>query len=331
MENNNNNNNKFDYYIKRDFNNIDKYFKFNDIELNFPEKIIENLNLFKLFNKTRRFPSKSNFGGFITTFFMFIIFTFLYLICNINLLKLFPNDKFYYICISIIILISLIITLLFFFDVSTSIPGYQKGENIKEKDYNSVIYSQTIGNKTYELKYCKTCEKIRDIRTHHCNICNICIEKHDHHCDFVSNCIGKKNYNKFFIFMNIALIYLLLVEIFSIKILIDINDLNNIEKNKKHLIVIINIFCIINISTIGFFLCFLITLIIQHCFYISKNESTREIIKNFETKNFNKGCIKNWKEKFCENEDDFDIIIINEKKNNNTNNNNNNKENKLIE
>jgi hypothetical protein len=131
--------------------------------------------------------------------------------------------------------------------------------------------------------------------------------------------------------MNIALIYLLLVEIFSIKILIDINDLKNIEKNKKHLIVIINIFCIINISTIGFFLCFLITLIIQHCFYISKNESTREIIKNFETKNFNKGCIKNWKEKFCENEDDFDTIIINEKKNNNTNNNNNNKENKLIE
>ena len=326
---NNNNNNKYDYYIKRDFNNINKKFKFNDIELNFPEKIIENLNLFKLFNKTRRFPSKSNFGGFIKTFFMFIIFTFLYLICNINLLKLFPNDKLYYICTFIIIIIFLIITLLFFFDVSTSIPGYQKGENIKEEYYNSVIYSQTIGDKTYELKYCKTCQKIRDIRTHHCNICNICIEKHDHHCDFVSNCIGKNNYKKFFIFMHIALIYLLLVEIFSIKIIIDINDYKNIEKNKKYLIVIIYTICIINICIIGFFLCFLITLIIQNCFYISKNEMTREIIKKYDMKNFNKGCIKNWKEKFCENEDELDIIIINEKKNNNTND--NNKENKLID
>ena len=322
-----NNNNESDCYIKKDFNSIEimkKNYLFDDIELNFPEKIIENLNLFKLFNQTRRFPSKTNFGGFVTTLFMFTILTFLYLICNINLIKLFPKDKLYYIFTFIIIIIFLIITLLFFFDVSTSIPGYQKGENIKEEDYNSVIYSQTIGDKTYELKYCKTCEKIRDIRTHHCNICNICIEKHDHHCDFVSNCIGKKNYKKFFIFMNIAFFYLLLVEIFSIKIIFDIKD-ENFEENKKYLIVIIYIFCTINIFIVGFFLCFLITLIIQHCFYISKNEMTREIIKNYETKNFNKGCIKNWKEKFCEKEDEFDIIIINEK--NTTNNNNVNKEN----
>jgi ferredoxin len=319
---NNNNNDKYDYYINKDFNDkedLKEYRKlFYDIELNFPENIIKNLHLFKFFNKTRRFPSKNNFGGFISTLFMFTIFTFIYFLCNLNLIYIFSNKKYYYIITFIIILITLIITLLFFFDVSTSIPGYQNGENVKEEDYNSVIYSQTIGNKTYQLKYCKTCKKIRDIRTHHCNRCNICVEKHDHHCDFVSNCIGKKNYVKFFIFIHISTIHLLLVEIFSLKIIIVISKYkkDEIKDGKKELVNAIYAFCIINIFIIGFFLCFLLSLIVQHCFNISKNETTREIIKKYEINNFNKGCLENWKEVFCDKEDTLDIIIINEKNNN---------------
>jgi hypothetical protein len=273
---------------------------FDDIELNFPEKIIENLNLFKLFNQTRRFPSKTNFGGFVTTLFMFTILTFLYLICNINLIKLFPKDKLYYIFTFIIIIIFLIITLLFFFDVSTSIPGYQKGEKISEKDFASLSPTKTIKNHTFILKYCHTCKIVRDIRTFHCKYCGICIERHDHHCTFVSNCIGKKNHKLFFYFLIICFFHLLHIVIFDGCILLQVSKLEK-EKESSELIIITFLSGIVIVFA-GFFICFIITMIITHIQLISKNQTTNETIRNKDNYIvFNRGCCNNWKEVFCEN------------------------------
>ena len=109
----------------------------------------------------------------------------------------------------IISIITLIITLIFYFELLTSIPGYQKGRKISLTEFNELKPAKIINNKVFNLKYCQTCSIIKELRTFHCKLCGICIERRDHHCSFVSNCIGKNNYKLFFYFLIILLINLL--------------------------------------------------------------------------------------------------------------------------
>lgn len=63
-------------------------------------------------------------------------------------------------------------------------------------------------------RYCLMCNVFKPERCHHCSVCNICVLNMDHHCPWLNNCIGFFN-RKFFMqmlfYLNISVIFLLLL------------------------------------------------------------------------------------------------------------------------
>lgn len=45
--------------------------------------------------------------------------------------------------------------------------------------------------------FCKKCEFVKPLRTHHCSVCGQCVMLMDHHCMWTNNCIGLHNYKQF--------------------------------------------------------------------------------------------------------------------------------------
>ena len=146
------------------------------------EKIIEisdketEIFFFNFLGKKRRFPPYKDQNGFIISLIMILMGSLFYLIMLYLLLTKYDKErKIIYLILLIITSITLIITLFFLFIITTSIPGYQTGEKITEKEFIQLSPTKTINNKIFILKYCNTCHLIRDIRTFHCKICGICI------------------------------------------------------------------------------------------------------------------------------------------------------------
>lgn len=83
-----------------------------------------------------------------------------------------------------------ILSMLTLIDVASASPGRQRGTPIIKTKFDKAKIKKMVGGKGYFLKYCVTCNLIRDVRTFHCASCGLCVEKHDHHCGYVSNCIG---------------------------------------------------------------------------------------------------------------------------------------------
>lgn len=46
-------------------------------------------------------------------------------------------------------------------------------------------------------RFCRKCNSVKPMRTHHCSICNRCVLKMDHHCPWVNNCVGHNNHKYF--------------------------------------------------------------------------------------------------------------------------------------
>jgi palmitoyltransferase len=53
----------------------------------------------------------------------------------------------------------------------------------------------------HSYRYCKKCNKVKPMRTHHCSVCNTCVLKMDHHCPWVNNCVGHRNHKHFLLFL----------------------------------------------------------------------------------------------------------------------------------
>ena len=63
----------------------------------------------------------------------------------------------------------------------------------------------------YKIKrICPKCKIIKSLTTKHCIICDICVEDFDHHCFWINKCINNNIYIKFFLFLIIMLIDLLI-------------------------------------------------------------------------------------------------------------------------
>ena len=217
-----------------------------------------------------------------------------------------------------------LITLYFFFDISTTSPGYQEIKDIINfEEFQKIKPFIKINNETIYLKFCQTCKIIRKPRTFHCKYCNKCVLRQDHHCDFVNNCIGRNNYIKFIIFLINVFIYCLLTLIINILFFCSIDF-------KFSEFILYCCFNFINLFLGIFFGAQMLIFLISHFKYMCNNITTRESIKkNINKETLNKGC-KNNCNISCNKDyvEDFDkkydevINSINNKYNNNNNNDN---------
>ena len=252
-----------------------------------------------LFYKRRiKYPkSLKHLSGFILTLFYFIFFFFFSTICIQKSKIIYPmNDtskKIFNVLIITLWLLG-IISILLLIDVFTSDPGQQRGYQIsKDKFINSRIKKVVKGQKYY-LKYCDTCNIIRDLRTFHCKICGICVEKHDHHCARVSNCIGVYNYKKFFIFVISSIFYLFMI---SGTCFYFFNLFNKVEPGGIWIFL-----CLLAVVIIGSISLFgTLVLFFSNMQTILYNVTVRESIKHKRYKAYDRGFKENCKEALCRN------------------------------
>ena len=164
------------------------------------------------------------------------------------------------------------------FIVSFSNPGvYFPKAEILSSDLRLKTMLATINGQDYFLKYCTTCNIVRDLRVFHCRTCNLCILRHDHHCPWLSVCIGYRNHKKFLLLLLITMIYLLFnilttgIVIFNVKF---VSDKDNMKLSTLDYILSI-IYGILVLFVIGF----VVSLIVYQTFFISTNQTTSENLR----------------------------------------------------
>jgi hypothetical protein len=305
METQQEGNNNDQLIIHQHNNNIDI-----DIDINLNKKRSRyQQKYFKLCGKTRRLPDKEGIIGIAMSICFYLCGTTFYEIMCISLIISNKHNNDFsttgYYVVAIVGIITFIITQLSYFDITTSIPGYQTSNRLTEDEYKRAPPVKVIQDKSFTLKYCSTCKIARDVRTFHCRYCNMCIERHDHHCGYVSNCIGKNNTKKFFYFLIAACVHCLLVVGMCFYTFISVYiEINMLDQNNE--VGFYTVICGVLIIFVGFFLIFIITMICTHVSLISKNQTTNEEIrKKYNNSIFDKGTRENCKEVFCVQEDVF--------------------------
>ena len=126
------------------------------------------------------------------------IFTICYFIATfaLQLLTVFPRLP-----VSMIIINAVLLVFKFglMISIMCSDPGYIYN--------NQISFTDLMKNGQCE-NLCPTCETIKTPRSLHCPVCHKCVERFDHHCPWLNTCIGLKNYNRFFLYTNTYVIYM---------------------------------------------------------------------------------------------------------------------------
>lgn len=72
-------------------------------------------------------------------------------------------------------------------------------DKITQETLDFLIYDPE--RKTEDLRYCKKCQNVKPMRTHHCSVCGKCVLKMDHHCPWTNTCVGFRNHRHFICFI----------------------------------------------------------------------------------------------------------------------------------
>lgn len=189
--------------------------------------------------------------------------------------------------------------ILFFFNsyliiyLSISDPGFFVPFDKVNTSYDNEQLIAQSKTSTVNLKICKSCNIIRNLRVFHCKHCGLCVLRHDHHCIWLSNCIGVYNHKKF-----LVLVFSSLFQCFFFILCM----LYGVIKNYQKIGVGGFIVCICNLGVISIcFICLMILLGYQ-IFFILTNQTTSENIKRnkLQRNQFDTGNIlENIKEFFC--------------------------------
>lgn len=261
----------------------------------------EPIQFFECCNKKRVFPKLSEIGGLTLTIILILIPSFCFFFFVLYIGKNYKEYSMGDFTTNIIGFVVCFITFIFgyytLWDVSTSCPGFQESPKMSLEQFKQDAPTKTIHNILFKLKYCETCQIVRDIRTFHCRLCNMCVEKQDHHCGFVANCIGKKNVLKFLAFLISIVVHCIILGAFSgfnlYLIIVTYKDV--INSNWLFPFVILEFICLLFIFVLG-------SMGIQLIIMISKNQTTNEQLrKRYDNSVFNDGCGPNWKETYDNN------------------------------
>ena len=248
--------------------------------------------------KRRKFPKNLKLlYGFFWSLGLFIFFSILFhiLIANArNISSMTDSIRSNYNNTIIAMYIFLILSILSLVDASTSSPGRQRGTPLPPKKFENAKIKKIVGGKIHTLKYCYTCNLIRDVRTFHCNKCDLCVEKHDHHCGYTSNCVGAYNYKKFFLFVILGYTHITIVFITCVHFSFTFGA--HLDRGEEYLLVLAVVILLVS----GFFEIFIFSMILQHVQIILINRTTREFIKKLEFKEYNRGWKRNCKEALCQ-------------------------------
>ena len=274
----------------------------NEIQINSVELAKQKMEKIEdktfLCSKRRKFPVKTkDLRGFFTSLGLFLFFSILFHI-SISQAKyisqMTDTIRNNYNNIIIAMYIFLILSILCLIEAGTSSPGRQRGTPITHEKFLKSKIKKIIGGKKYELKYCYTCNLIRDLRTFHCSRCDLCVEKHDHHCGYISNCVGAYNYKRFFIFIIIGYIHISIVFATSLHFCFYFGG--HLDSGDVYLLFLFILILLVS----GFFELFIFGMIMQHIQIIVINRTTREFLKKIEFKEYNRGCKRNCHEALCQ-------------------------------
>lgn len=143
----------------------------------------------------------------------------------------------------IVLLLSYFVVTMSFFVVQASNPGYLDESILIADEEMSIdqLKNKNIDEETKEneddqlcpnnLLFCRRCDILVPLRSHHCRECNRCVSTFDHHCPVIGTCIGERNQCRFwwFLFLHFGVLWvfmdLIRSDLSDPKTLRDIRDL----------------------------------------------------------------------------------------------------------
>lgn len=129
-----------------------------------------------------------------------------------------------------------------------------------------------------ELKYCNVCQIEQPVRTKHCKSCNLCVATFDHHCPWIGNCVGERNKMRYFIYLSIQFIQMIVAISLGMKYLIE-----NVEEHRREFnkLTVLEIYIAIACFFTFVLSLFVFALLVFHTYLIGKALTSWEHISWF--------------------------------------------------
>ena len=231
--------------------------------LNNPNHIFLGYRRFNLLNIPYSLP-KDCLGVSLSIFLYSLM-----MVCTCFLFMTIVTNRIHLILIISSSFILFILNLYLIIYLSTSDPGFFIPSDKIETPDKEQLYAQS-STSMIELKMCKSCHIIKNLRVFHCRKCGLCVLRHDHHCDWLSNCIGVNNHKTFLFIIYTCLLH---CTIFILFIIYTIFEYKSSMSMRQYF------FCVLDLGIITVITVIFLSLALYQLYFICTNQTTSESLK----------------------------------------------------